>query len=70
MIGDCMIRSWKRKGDPSGRPDLFCKKCGRCMYTKDDVRSRADRGICSRCSENSAVFEQSDVITIVIGAGV
>ncbi len=64
-----MTRAWKRKGDPSNRPDLFCRKCGRCMYTKEDVRSRDDRGVCSRCSENSTVSEQSDVVTIVLGEG-
>lgn len=65
-----MTRVWKRKGTPTDRPALFCPRCDRCMYTKEDVRSRADRGFCARCSETSTTSEyQLDVVTIVLGEG-
>ncbi len=62
-----MTREWKRKGDPTDRPALFCPKCDRCLYTKDDMRSYKDRGFCERCSETASVSDaQADVVTIVI----
>lgn len=65
-----MTRDWKRKGNPTERLALFCPKCQKCMYTKEDVRSRDERGFCSRCSSEGGVGEfQPDVITIVIGEG-
>lgn len=61
---------WKTKGDPGGRPNLFCPKCDRCMATKEDVRSREERGFCERCSETSVASEfQADVVTIVLNEG-
>jgi hypothetical protein len=40
------------------------------MYSKEDVRSRTERGFCARCSETSSSSEyQPDVVTIVLGEG-